>query len=165
MSRDLKRQLIIAYIIFALVALGTGFIGHVTHHLDVGSTITLCFFFAASTVLYTWLMVHEERTTRERVLEVQADLEALNLRVLKGKSGVYVVTIGEALSSVIVTEDLSLEELEAFRDGIMQGLLMAYDEQEPETDTDDMEARLARQAAQFEEDKNYFSMEGYHEDE
>ena len=156
MSSELKRQLIVAYVSFGLVELATGILGYVTHHLDAWSIVLLCGSYIAFSTLYTWYSIHDERETRKRELEVQADLGELGLRVVKGKAGIYAVAQEGPLSDVLVVEDLSLDELEAFRDGVQQGLIMGY----MEVRDSNMENHMAAQWQQHLEDRQHFGVGG-----
>lgn len=156
MSRELKRQLIVAYVTFGLVELGTGILGYVIHHLDAWSLSLLCVAFVAFTLLYTWYSIHEERDTKERLPLVQDDLGELGLHIVKGKAGVYGVAQEGPFSDILVIEDLSLDGLEAFRDGVQQGLVMGYIEAREAN----MEERLAVQEQQHIEDRQHFGIGG-----
>ena len=157
MSRELKRQLITAYVSFGLVELATGILGYATHHLDAWSIILLCGSYAAFSTLWTWYSIHDERETRKRELEVQGDLGELGLNMVKGKAGTYGVAQEGPLSDVLVIEDLSIDELEAFRDGVQQGLMMGYMEVR-ESNTENHLAE--REQQQHLEDRQHFGVGG-----
>ncbi len=125
MSRQLKIQLIVLSVVLVCIALIIGLIGQAAHKLDATSVILLCLFAVGFSTLYTWWSIRDERETNERVQAVHADLNELHLRALKGKGDTYAVVTSDALADFPAREDLDIDGLEAFRDGLLAGLLLS----------------------------------------
>jgi hypothetical protein len=149
MSRDSRRTLVPTLVIVAVIFFATGLAGHIAHKLDFTATLLLMFGFAVFSIGITWLQLWDDRQTRTRLLRIAAQLAPYNLDISVCKGGTYEVMSQGALCEDIVSEALDLDELEAFIAGLHHGVVFAH------TGHDDsaMEARIARQEAQYSEDR------------
>src|SRR5260221_14032611 len=157
MSRETRTPLIRVIVIIAAIFFATGLAGHLAHNLDVSSTLLLMFGFAVFSGGITWLAIWDDRRTRTRLISIAANLapHGLNIQVCKG--GTYAVVSQGALFEEIVSEELDLDELEAWKDGLLHGVLLV--EARPEDEA--MEAHIARQERHYPENLEGIGISGY----
>lgn len=161
MSTQARNTLIPTIVIVAALFFGTGLLGHLTHKLDTSSTVLLILVFVIGSALFTWLTVWNDRKTCALLVTITASLSEHGLSIHKSKDGTYAVFNDSApFTDVILTEDLSIDELESFTDGFLQGVLITEARQYDE----EMESRLARQSAQHEEDRAHIGTFGQYVD-
>jgi hypothetical protein len=149
MSRDSRRTLITSLVTIAAMYFAIGLVGQLIHKLDLASTLILIGSFAVFSGGITWLQVWDDRRTRERLVRITAQLAPYDLDINVCKGGVYeVVSRGNRFDET-ASDEFTLDELEAFIAGLHHGVVFAH------TGHDDgaMEARIARQEAQYSEDQ------------
>ena len=156
MSTETRRTLVPTLVIVAVIFFATGLAGHVAHKLDFTATLLLMFGFAVFSIGITWLQLWDDRRTRTRLVHIAVQLAPHQLDIQVCKGGTYAVVSQGALFEELVSEALDLDELEAFTDGLRHGMLLAR----AGHDDGAMEARIARQEAQYSEDRAHSGIDG-----
>lgn len=155
MSTETRRTLLTSLMTIAAIYFAIGLVGALAHKLDWSSAATLMVSFAVFSVALTWLQVWDDRRTRERLVRIAAQLAPYDLDINEGLGGTYVIVSQEDRFEEIVSDELDLDELEAFIAGLHYGVAWAHPSHE-----DTMEARLAAQEAQFLEDRAHIGIDG-----
>lgn len=157
MSTETRRTLITSDLAIAAIYFAIGLAGHAAHKLDFTATLLLMFGFAVFSIGITWLQLWDDRRTRERLVHIAARLTPYDLGVNVCKGGVYeIVSQGDLFEEVVTHEPLDLDGLEAFIEGLHHGVFLGQAWRDDGT----MEARLARQEAQYSEDKAHIGVDG-----
>ena len=157
MSRDSCRTLLTSLVTIAAMYFAIGLVGQLIHKLDLASTLILIGSFAVFSGGITWLQLWDDRRTRERLVRSTAQLAPYGLDISVCKGGVYeIVSQGDLFEEAVTNEPLDLDGLEAFIAGLHHGVVFAH------TGHDDgaMEARIARQEAQYSEDRAHSGIDG-----
>jgi len=156
MSTETRRTLITSLVTIAAMYFAIGLVGQLIHQLDLASTLILIGSFAVFSGGITWLQVWDDRRTRERLVRITAQLAPYGLDSNVCKGGAYRVVSRGNLFDETVSDEFTLDELEAFIAGLHHGVVFAH------TGHDDgaMEARIARQEAQYVEDRAHSGIDG-----
>lgn len=156
MSRDSRRTLITSLVTIAAMYFAIGLVGQLIHKLDLASTLILIGSFAVFSGGITWLQVWDDRRTRERLVRITAQLAPYGLDSNVCKGGVYEVVSRGNIFDETMSDEFTLDELEAFIAGLHHGVVFAHTGHDDGT----MEARIARQEAQYSEDRAHSGIDG-----